>query len=107
MAPGGIAHVGRQNRRRKVDTLRPFIDTVAHARTAHGNRTDAGHANYREDVGRKLGRLRLRRHMHALHGAGGFPRCTQSRSARLSGRQSRLGASAKPSQSVVGAESKT
>ena len=36
MTAGGIAHVGRQNRRRKVDTLRPFIDTVAHARTAHG-----------------------------------------------------------------------
>ena len=34
----------------------------------------------------------LGRHMHALHGAGGFPRCTQSRSARLGGRQGRLGA---------------
>ena len=55
-------------------------------------------------LGRKLGHLRLRHHTHALRGAGGFPRCTQSRSARLGGRQGRLGASAKPSQSVVGSK---
>ena len=48
------ARVGRQNRRRKADALRPFIDTVAHARTAHGKPDRCRHANYREDVGRKL-----------------------------------------------------
>jgi hypothetical protein len=37
------ARVGRQNRRRKADALRTFAETVAHARTAHRDRTDAGH----------------------------------------------------------------
>ena len=37
------ARVGRQNRRRKADALRTFADTVADTRTAHGDRTDAGH----------------------------------------------------------------
>ena len=50
----GIARVGRQNRRRKADALRPFIDTVTHARTARAKPDRCRHANYREDVGRKL-----------------------------------------------------
>src|SRR5262245_12905404 len=35
--------VGRQKRRRKVNALRTLANTVAHARTAHGHWTDAGH----------------------------------------------------------------
>jgi hypothetical protein len=52
----GIAHVGRQNRRRKVDALRPFIDTVAHARTTRGKPDRCRHANYREDLSRRAHR---------------------------------------------------
>src|SRR5215207_154506 len=37
------AGVGRQNRRRKADALAALTNTVAHARTAHGDRTNAGH----------------------------------------------------------------
>ena len=37
------ARVGRQNRRRKADALRSFADAVAHPRTAHRDRTNAGH----------------------------------------------------------------
>src|SRR4029077_7056464 len=36
------ARVGRQNRRREADALAALTDTVAHARTAHGDCTDAG-----------------------------------------------------------------
>ena len=37
------ARIGRQNSRRKADTLAAFADAVAHARAAHRHRTDAGH----------------------------------------------------------------
>src|SRR5436853_7483219 len=37
------ARVGRQDRRREADGLRAFANTVAHARTTHRDRTDAGH----------------------------------------------------------------
>jgi hypothetical protein len=37
------ACVGRQNRRRKADALGTFANAITHARTAHGDRTDAGH----------------------------------------------------------------
>jgi hypothetical protein len=48
--------------------------------------------NYGQHVGRKLSRLRLTGHTHALHGAGGVRRRTQPPSARLGGRYSRPGA---------------
>src|SRR5450759_3337378 len=34
------ACVGRQNRRRKADTLGAFTNTIAHAGAAHGDRTN-------------------------------------------------------------------
>jgi hypothetical protein len=37
------ARVGRQNCRRKVNALGAFANAVTHARTAHGDRPDAGH----------------------------------------------------------------
>jgi hypothetical protein len=48
-------------------------------------------SNDRQDVGRKLRRLCLAGHAHALDGAGGTGR-TQFLSASLGGRRSRLGA---------------
>jgi hypothetical protein len=47
--------------------------------------------NDRQDVGRKLSRLRLAGHTYALDGAGGVAGRAQPFSASLSGRQSRLG----------------
>jgi hypothetical protein len=38
------ACIGRQKRRRKADALRTLADVVAHPRTAHGHRPDAGFA---------------------------------------------------------------
>src|ERR1019366_5629039 len=37
------ARIGRQNGRRKADTLSAFANAVTHAGAAHHNRTDAGH----------------------------------------------------------------
>jgi hypothetical protein len=37
------ARVGRQNCRRKVNALGAFANAITHARTAHGDRPDAGH----------------------------------------------------------------
>jgi hypothetical protein len=45
------ARVGRQDRRRKADALGAFASTVAHARAAHRDRTDAGHG--RDASGRR------------------------------------------------------